>query len=95
MCRGGAAGGCVWGVTRMRGAGLRPGEANTGGVDTRTESTALCLCSLGPGPGKNGQPETDKELCGEQIYRMIFLILGVLQGFFLGLQKSTKASMCS
>ena len=66
MCRGGEAGGCVWGVTRMNGAGQRPGEAKTGG-----ESTALCLCSLGPVPGKSGQPE---ELCEEQKYKMIFLI---------------------
>ena len=69
----------MWGVTRMKGAGRRPGEANTGGVVTRTESTALCLCSLGPGPGESGQPETDKELCEEKIYRIIILIL-VLRG---------------
>ena len=56
----------MWGVTRMNGAGQRPGEAKTGG-----ESTALCLCSLGPVPGKSGQPE---ELCEEQKYKMIFLI---------------------
>ena len=37
-------------------------RAETEGGDTRIESTALCLCSLGP-----GQPETDKELYQEQI----------------------------
>ena len=67
MGRGGEGGGCVWGVTRMKGAGLRLEQAETEGGDTRIESTALCLCSLGPGPGGNGQPETDKELYQEQI----------------------------
>ena len=62
MWREGEAGGWVWGVTRMNGAGLRLEQTEVGGGDTRMASTALCLCSLGPGLGRNWQPETDKEL---------------------------------
>ena len=81
MGRGGEGGGCVWGVTRMKGAGLRLEQTEAEGGDTRIESTALCLCSLGPGPGGNGQPDTDKELYQEQI--LVFLLLKLIPDLYL------------
>lgn len=73
----------MWGVTRMKGAGLRLEQAEAGGGDTRMASTALCLCSLGPGPGRNVQPEPDKELHQKQILLYLLKVDSGLLPFVL------------
>ena len=60
----------MWGVTLIVGAGRRPVEAEGG--DMRMDSTADCLCSLGP--VRDCRQALDKELREQEFSLVMYLI---------------------
>ena len=63
----------MWGVTLIVGAGRRPVEAEGG--DMRMDSTADCLCSLGP--VRDCRQALDKELREQEFSLVLSLITSV------------------